>query len=63
MAKFLDLDGLRLVSEQIRLRLDWKQDKLIGLPGQVAAVGPEGLYAVSITDNFAIGPCWITGIL
>ena len=55
MAKFLDLDGLRLVSEQIRLRLDWKQDKLIGLPGQVAAVGPEGLYAVSINAGENVG--------
>jgi len=47
LTKFLDLNGLRQVTEKIRLRLDCKQDKLTGLPGQVVGFGAEGVATVT----------------
>jgi len=48
LTKFLDLNGLQRVTENIRLRMDSKQDKLIGLSGQIVGFGTKGVGAVSI---------------
>ncbi len=54
MAKFLDLDGLRQISENIKFRLDCKQDKLVGVPGQVVGFGTDGIHAVTINAGNSI---------
>ncbi len=48
MTEFLDLDGLRKITKNVRLRLDGKQDKLAGLPGQIVGFGQEGVKALTI---------------
>lgn len=46
MAKFLDNEGLARLAEHWNGRLNGKQDKLTGAPGQVVGFGPDGMPAV-----------------
>ena len=49
MGKFLDLAGLQRLTKNVRLRLEQKQDKITGLPGQILCIGEAGINAMTAT--------------